>query len=69
MYSRIPKLKEIDDPVSINNIHEQKNEFDVDLRQLKKTKETMHKENRKGKESTRDQRRSTELASLKAASS
>ena len=38
MYSRIPKLKEIDDPVSINNIHEQKNEFDVDLRQLKKTK-------------------------------
>ena len=63
---------------SINNIREQRQEFDVDLEQLKKAKATIHNENRKRKESTleqlkqamtRDQRRSAELASLKAASS
>ena len=36
--------------IFIQNIHQEKREFDVDLDLLKKTKELIHKENRKRKE-------------------
>ncbi len=63
---------------SIQNIHHQKRDFDVNIILLKKTKELIHKENQKRKEllleqlkqsMSRREQRSVELASLKAASS